>query len=228
MSILQLEKEIEDIKTLGISYEADILPNPMIAYSKIASFLQLKLTSSENETALRSTHHKGLLCRLSEMLVNYDELSCTLKNFDQRNNVILNPLSWMSADDDMVEVTFTYAMQSWRRLWETIKWGRLTECSEEQLQRTSTYVRTVIAKMTPVNNGRGKCIAGGETALCRHLPAIKGSSLFCLLAMHRAGCDGFTFKNNNDCYLHSANVSDFNIIKCSPHSFYRTIAPLQF
>lgn len=45
---------------------------------------------------------------------------------------------------------------------------------------------------------------------------------FCLLAMHRADCDGMTFREGQ-CHLHK-NTSDFQLVTCNKKSsFYRYV-----
>lgn len=221
--LLKLQEEFYDVKTLGISYESDILLNASVAFYKVTNFLQIKPNSIDNADAFSSMHHKGLLCPLSDMLINYDELTCTLSKFDNRVSLSVHPISWMASDVDLHNVTFESAMQSWNNLWEHIGWGHLQECSPADIRASSRFVRHAINISSSVKSGLGQCIVGEDTFACKHLPAVGQNQLFCLLAMHRMGCDAMTFKSNDGCYLHSKNATEFRIVKCSSTSYYRYV-----
>ena len=225
--MLRLSQELKDIKTFGISYEADILPSPVRTYTKILSFLELNTTEAQRTAAEHSMHHKGLLCTLSDMLVNYDELICTLNKFDEK---ILErygveekkyALSWMSADKDSDAVSFEVAMRSWKRLWDSIQWGYLKECSGNELRASSQFVSTAYVRTSSADHGKGMSGSGGQTQECKTVPAAERNPFFCMIAMHRLRCDTMTMKSGKDCILHKRNSTDFKLVTCDPWSFYR-------
>ena len=118
-------------KYLGLSYEADILTAPRVAYQRIAGYLKL------SPKQLPSTRHKkGMSCPLSMLLVNLEELRCSLHRWERKNLPdgletkglkIDGPdlgrvspvnyckgLQWMAADVDERDMTFECIMESWR------------------------------------------------------------------------------------------------------------------
>lgn len=191
-------QSISSLPWLGLSYEADVLYSPQRAFRRILRFLQLSGTGIPHPQ-----HKKGLQCRLSNMLVNYEELRCSLTLWQQQSTSS-GSLLWMASDEEDVSVTFESAMQSWEELWKSIgDTGHITECSDE--------VTLKYANRETSREGRGICGVGGETSLCHRVPTDRYA--FCALSLQRSMCDAMTYKDGQ-CYFHK-HVNDFRVETCS-------------
>jgi len=197
---------------IGLSYEADMLPDPVKAYEKIMGFLQL-----ESQAVPPPRHRKGMICPLRDMLVNFEELVCSLQQWEMSAGVARNSAAsvmWMASDTD-VPITFDSMLISWRKLLDDLgEHGALSECTLDDIGRSGVKVPLSVTT-------KGVCGTGGETNKCRGIPAVPpdGPDL-CFLSMHRAGCDAMTFKDGH-CYLHK-NISTFSLTTCATDALYRS------
>jgi hypothetical protein len=205
---------------LGLSYEADILRDPLNAYRQIISFLALSDTNLLVSSQLPSSKYgKGMSCALSSMLINYEEILCTFLTYDHRNTDT-EPISWMATDNDQDngEVTFSQMMRAWKGLAESSdyqKEGFLSECSLEEilsslpaLRLRSPVLRNHSAAMMSTSARRyGICaVDGHQLPSCppHSLEAIPSDRVndFCAFALARSECDWATIHKGR-CSLHS-------------------------
>ena len=230
----QVSEEISGFKKkaslLGLSYEADILRVPKSAYKRIVRFLNLEL----HDPPVR--HKKGMTCALSDLLINVEELRCSLFRWEQAHSKYSNEtgnLQWMSTDYDDPSMTFERIMSSWKFLYFQLSaddYNRhISECSLEDIIHTQrSYPGIILSDLKPprywrFKRQRGLCGVGGETHKCKGLPAVPSDRPeFCLFSGRRAGCDGMTFKDGN-CYLHK-KAADFRVESCSRGSWYQNLS----
>eukprot|EP01041_Mallomonas_annulata_P000818 gene818-1594_t len=135
---------VTGLNALGISYEKDILEDPRFAYRKIVKFLNMKDENPDEKFI------KGLPCRLSQLLQNYEELFCSLFKWDKLMNIVSlrgalsssssfsESLEWMVSDEEDEEYGFENTILSWRAL-ETLRTGLTDEnipqdCTESELE----------------------------------------------------------------------------------------------
>lgn len=194
-----------NVSILGLSYEADVLKNPQIAYQHILKFLNFPLSPVLPASSLK----KGMSCLLSSILVNYEELLCTFSRYDIHHQT--HPIAWMAADDDLENDVYTYSkmMRSWKELSESSEYSAQGYLSECNLREIITLLPSLQLDgiQSPSLRSSGSCAVGG------HLPpscprdniqAIPPDRVdeFCLLSLYRSGCDLMTIRNGK-CYLHS-------------------------
>ena len=217
---------------LGLSYEADILKDSRVAYQKVADFLNLTKDIEYNLPTAK--HRKGMTCPLSMLLINYEELRCSLHRWDHMGGRELDDgdgLMWMSADVDRTDLSFERIMHSWRTLYEQLGQDEnsyISECSLRdivQLEKKESGLDSD-AKLSleswRMAQDMGTCGVGGETSTCRGISAVPGDRPeLCLLTGKRAGCDGMTFKDRR-CYLHK-HISDFRTERCDAKSWYMSV-----
>jgi hypothetical protein len=71
------------VNYVGLSYENDILLNPEKALKIILRTFDSTLVDKLHP---QSSHAKGITCKLSDLLINYEELICSFKKFYRENS----------------------------------------------------------------------------------------------------------------------------------------------
>jgi hypothetical protein len=207
------------LSILGLSYEADILKDPLRAYRQIISFLTLS-DSSSSQHIPSSKYGKGMSCALSSMLINYEELLCTFLRYDLHHTTA-EPISWMATDndEDNDQISFTQMMKAWRGLSESVSFqqgeGYLSECNTEEILNSLPALRLrsaalkshTLRMMATSSRQYGVCAVGGhQLPYCppEGLEAIPSDRVndFCAFSLARSKCDWATVQKGR-CYLHS-------------------------
>jgi hypothetical protein len=151
-------------RVLGLTYEADILTSPVTAYRQVIDFLHLATHADRPPSA---KHRKGMACPLGMLLVNLEELWCSLYRFEQQQlgrkqgqsgtgtgvetGAGSSILLWMAADTDNTAMTFDRMMSSWRevseQLWEGEAGGHIAECSLADIDRLNAQTPGIITSV---------------------------------------------------------------------------------
>ena len=168
----------EGVRSLGLMYEVDILPSAHKAFERVSAFLAAPI---ENWSMSPRTAKKGMLCPLSAMLVNYEELKCSLRRWERNHGVSIGAnlsdaegagelgLSWMASDwDDEVRPTFSRVMAAWKRLADAD--APISECSLRDMLDPSNedpLPRQYQVQSSRRKNGAGLCGEGGRTEHCK-------------------------------------------------------------
>lgn len=210
--------------------------SPVSSSSSTSSLLFSNSSSfpSKNSKSLvspRSNYKKGMSCSLSHLLVNYEEFLCTFTKYDK--NHPLNPLLWMTSNDDTKNqnITFAIMMKSWHELSKSSefqKMGYLEECSLNDILET-TYIPSLYHDKDEIDYLKkyleiiqyyskshsqlnGYCGNGGFTKACHSegLTAIPSDRLeYCHLSLYRSKCNVMTIQNQK-CYFHFNSTHDTN------------------
>ena len=191
-----------------------------------------------------------MICPLSMLLVNLEELRCSLYQWEQQQQAQegedrpTGGLLWMAANIDNSDMTFHRIMQSWKVMHEAQlgvgdigghlhQHQPVRECSLPEIRELQRRAPGIVAgttgltpppevwRLDPLSRS-GFCGVGGETTWCRGVTAVPSDRPeLCLLSARRAGCDGMTFKDGH-CYLHQNN-SEFRIERCDRDSWYQSL-----
>lgn len=182
---LQNISSSRDLPALGMSYESDILPSAHKTYLRVLGFLGLQAPPEQDPPRAAK---KGMLCPLSSMLVNFEELKCSLSRWEREHGLGAEglaevdtsadrPLSleWMAGEWDDEAASFERVMDSWRRLREGAGGGHISECSFRDMLDDSNpdpAPRRFQSRSSPRRQGEGLCGEGGETELCKVREAL--------------------------------------------------------
>jgi hypothetical protein len=191
---LQQVAAARGIASLGLSYEANILGLAQRAFFEVSEFLGVPMSEGLSAPAAAK---KGMLCALSDVLVNYEELQCSLGRWEKTHGLVASDrprdpiaaasgdplgLSWMASDWDNVSATFPLVMEAWEHMATTLgEAGRIAECSHSDLLDTSNeyplprYYQTYTSARY---HGLGMCGEGGSTDRCK----VRSEARKCRLA----------------------------------------------
>lgn len=183
-----------NVATLGMSYESNILGVAQRAFFQVSEFLGIPM--SEGLSAPTAAK-KGMLCSLSDVLVNYEELQCSLRRWEKNHGLIPkdqprdpaaiasgNPLglSWMASEWDNQSATFPLVMEAWGHLASVLgEDGRIAECSHSDLLDASNEFplpRYFQTHSSPRYQGVGICGVGGTTDTCKVRTSLLFMSLY--------------------------------------------------
>jgi hypothetical protein len=195
---------VEGIKTVGFTYEHDVLPDHLGTLGRIATFLWdparggMQDPVEVQESAYQSQFGD---CSLRDLIYNFKELHCTLTN---------TALGWMVDSDS------TYSFDRIMQLGDEFsQWAseqkdgiKSQKLLNPILCRVTANHREVQDSTLAVRKHSRRCGHGGHTAVCAGYGKMKSFMCSRLLALSNGQCDSFTYSGGN-CYLHDETAGDF-------------------
>jgi hypothetical protein len=195
---------VDRIKSIGFTYEHDILPNHLGTLKNIAEFLwdssHSLMTSPEKVDNSAYRTQLGA-CSLEKLIYNFKELHCTLSN---------TALGWM------VDAEPSYSFDRIMELGDEFKnWMDEQKGSVKTQKLLDPVICRVMANYREVQDSTlairkhsRRCGHGGHTHVCDGYGPMKSFMCSRLLALSNGQCDSFTY-TGGQCYLHDETVGDY-------------------